>query len=158
MSDFWHNRVNIDLKWPENETIIIIIYLFISSIYIWGHHLFKQTFFVTSAGYWKNLEGINKDILFLSKSVPSPELTVHPWEFIFMTSTLLDLHNNFQTKLLIMISISQCHFLLLIISLTIFHYRQKNYHPNFKIFFYIILNFCGTYRAVHQLTLLPRQY
>ena len=28
MSDFWHNRVNIDLKWPENETIIIIIYLF----------------------------------------------------------------------------------------------------------------------------------
>ena len=32
MSDFWHNRVNIDLKWPENETIIIIIYLFISSI------------------------------------------------------------------------------------------------------------------------------
>ena len=34
MSDFWHNRVNIDLKWPENETIIIIIYLFIYFRYL----------------------------------------------------------------------------------------------------------------------------
>ena len=34
MSDFWHNGVNIDLKWPVNETIIIIIYLFTYSLYM----------------------------------------------------------------------------------------------------------------------------